>query len=253
MKKSKNIRSAVRPEGMLIYAEDIKQVCIANNITDDSYTIINRPTFKVSYEWNILDELNFIDHRTTKEEIFFLIRYLLEVVLSIFIPNVMLRGIIEERQRIALYFIMLAMTFIFEFAIMRGLKRQKTNKVKTIYKYRGALNKALNSYEKSGIINFDNVKKASIYRVNAGSCIEPSEFVGVIFLVIGISFLLPPLVQICLIPLFIILSVVAVKTSLFGLLRVTSVMQPDEYEIKMACDLLNHWKEISYSKTPKTN
>lgn len=113
---------------------------------------------------------------------------------------------------------------------------------------RGALNKALNAFEKKGDVpTFEEIKAASLYRGDRDRFLEPYEILGIICLMVSISFFSPTLwIQIVSIPFVLVLTWIAYKTSIFGVMKLTSVVEPEDYEMKMAGDLVYFWYTISF-------
>lgn len=247
--KAKKIRSVTGPQGMMIYTPDGKQACIADKITGTSYTLRTEPSY-FWYDQEELFNITYLDHFTKKQTIALIVRLSVEMIAALCIPMV-LKSMLTNRQSTALYLLLISISYILEFSIFRGMRRSRTIKGRNTYAMRGALNKALNAYEKKGRATVEYAKKCSIYRQNA-TFLEPHEASAVILLFVSISFLMPNFtIQLVLIPLWIGLIVLGCKTSLFGLLRVTSVVQPSEYELKIACELVEFWHTISYSKAPE--
>ena len=250
MRRKKMIRSSVGPTGMLIYTPDQKQVCIAYNVNGNHYTLRNEPAFF----WDGQEELfrlTYFDEYTRKESIFLFVRLIIEFMVVGFLPY-FLQNHISTRQLIGLTFFLFSMIYIFEFAILKGIQRRKSKKGLALLRWQGALNKAINAYEKTQKApSLKEVQNASIYRKYKDDYEEPNEVAGVIFFFISVSFFMPTvLLQIISIPILIYLTLYAYKTSFFGILRCTYAIEPPLYEMQMACDLIDFWLTISNSNTP---
>lgn len=244
------IRSSVGPTGMLIYTPDQKQVCIAYDVKGNHYTLRNEPAFF----WDGREELfrlKYFDEYTMKESIFLFVRLIVEFMVAGFLPY-FLQNHVPTRQLIGLTSFLFSMIYIFEFAILKGFQRRKSKKGLALLRWQGALNKAINAFEKTHKSpSLKEVQKASIYRKYKDDYEEPNEVVGVLFFFISVSFFMPTvLLQIISLPILILLALYAYRTSFFGILRCTYVIEPDLYEMQMARDLIDFWLEVSNSNTP---
>lgn len=59
---------------------------------------------------------------------------------------------------------MFATIYIFEFSILKGMQRRNSEKGKALLRWQGALNKAIDVFEKKTELSFEEIKKASKYR-----------------------------------------------------------------------------------------
>lgn len=251
MKKKTQIRSCVGPTGMLIYTPDQEQVCIAYDVNGNQFTLRNEPAF-CWYGKEELFKLKYFDEYSEKETIFVVIRFIIEFFGASFLP-LFLKSYISIRQVIGLYFFLFATIYILEFSILKGIQRRKSKKGRALLRWQGALNKAINAFEKNEELSFEDVKKASIYRKYKDCFMEPYEIVGVLFFFVSISFFMPTiLLQLISIPVLISLTITAYQTSFFGILKLTYVAEPEEYEMRMAHSLIEFWKSVSYSNAPIT-
>lgn len=244
----KEIRSTVGPRGMMIYTPDQSEVCIAYEMSGSSYTLKNEP----AYLWEGREELfhlrNFEEY-SGKEALILTVRFAIELFIATFLPGVLSNAVqLRTRTTIGLSFLLYSLVYIFEFSIMRGLKKQKSEKGKSIMRWRGALNKSINAFEKKkDLPTVDEIKSANLYRSDKDRYMEPCEISGIFFLMIAVSFFMPTLIiQLISIPLIICFTILVYKTSMFGLMRITHVLEPGDYEIQMASDLICFWYTISY-------
>ena len=248
MKRKNQIRSCVGPSGMLIYTPDQMQVCIAYDVNGSRFTLRNEP----AYCWSGKEELfklTYFDEHTKKETIFLVIRFFIEFFGVSFLP-IFLKQYLPVRQIIGLHFFLFATIYIFEFSILKGMQRRKSEKGRALLRWQGALNKAINAFEKKNELSFEEIKKASKYRDYKDIYMEPYEIAGIFFFFVSISFFMPTiLLQFMSIPILVILAINAYKTSFFGILRCTYVAEPEEYELKMAHSLIEFWNSVSNSNT----
>lgn len=250
----KRIRSGVGSKGMMLFTLDQKEACIAYDIDGTSYSLRNEPAIFWDYREEAY-ELTHIDYSESKEERKVLIRIVLEGFLI-----VCLQTILEETKIVSAFYgagigiLLWGIFFILEFNIFKCIQRKKTPQGIRMAKYRGALNKALNAMEKNGFkaLSLEKVKKASLYRKDRIYISTPQELLGIFFLFLSVWLFIPSnTLMIASIPFFIIMLVWAYKTSLFGVLTLASVAEPDEYEIKMAYELVKFWYDVSYSELPE--
>lgn len=249
MRKKSQIRSSVGPTGMLIYTPDEQQVCIAYDVNGSRYTLRNEPAFLWSGKEEIF-RLSYFDNYTEKEAIFLSIRLLVEFLGVSFLPQ-FLKDYVPIRQIIGLYFFLFAAIYIVEFAILRGRQRRKSERGRALLRWQGALNKAINAFEKKHELpSFEEIQKASKYRGYKDSYMEPHEIVGVLFFFVSISFFMPTVFwQLVSIPVLVLLTISAYRTSFFGILRCTYVAEPEIYESQMAHSLIEFWESVSNSNT----
>ena len=243
----RSIRSDVGYNGMILYTPDQEQVCIAYDANGDTYTLRNEPaifwkekedSFHYSYYEN-----------NKKEATYLLIRVILEFIAPIIIVGICTSfNLLTPSLRAGIYFFLFSFGSILENSILIGLKRRKSMKGIFLLKWRGALNMALNAFEKKHYPpTLDEIKKYSIYRINRDYHINPGEILALFFLFLAMAFFMPSkLALIVAIPILIFLFWLSYKTALFGVLRLTYVATPDVYELKMARDLIEFWYSVSY-------
>ena len=252
IKKKNEIRSAIGNRGMMIYTPDQTQVCIAYDLNGDSYSIRNEP----AEFWKAREELfhiNYHDKYTPKEIRNLIIRLIVEFMTAGFLPTILREmSNLLPRQIVGISFFSYALIYILEFSIFKGLKRRKSERGRMLLRWRGALNKAINAFEKNGRVpTFDEVEKASMYRSDRYCHIDSYEISGILFTFASISFFMPTVrLQIMSIPILIFITILACKTSLFGVLRLTYVAPPEPYELKIACNLVDFWFSVSYKDSP---
>ncbi len=252
MKGKGKIRSVVGYKGMIIYTPDQKQVCIAYDKDGNSYNIRNEPSF-LWYGKEELFYLTYIEERTPKESRNLFIRLILEFLVIGFLPYLLsmlnIFTFLKPRQIMGMQMALCAIVFIIEFSIWKGIKKRKSENEKVLLKWRGALNMAINSFEKQGKPpTLEEAKKSSIYRADRNYNMHPNEIVGIIFVFLSISFFMPTvLIQLITLPVLILVAKMAFSTSLFGIMSLTNVLFPELYELKMACDLVEFWYEISFN------
>lgn len=244
----RSIRSGVGYNGMLLYTPDKKQVCIAYDVTGTSYTVRNEP----ATSWQIKEDFfhdNYHDSYTRKEFNFLLVRLTLEILIPVIFLVVCNRmNLLPFRSRIGIYLLLVSLGYILEYSIIRGLKRKQTKKGNMIMKWRGALNMALNAFDKKqSPPTLEEIQKCYIYRINPEYGLSPGEISSIFFMFLSILCFIPTLtIQLISIPILFCIFVLAYKTALFGVLRLTFVTTPDLYEIKMARDLIAFWYSVSY-------
>lgn len=253
VKKRNEIRSTVGSRGMMIYTPDQSQVCIACDLNGDSYNIRNEP----AYLWEGREELFHITYEENylpRESIGLIIRLLVEFMAVGFLgPILRVTKIFSERQSIGIVLLAYGLIYILEFSIFRGLQRRKSERGRMLLRLRGALNKAINAFEKKGKEpTLEDVKKASIFRADRDRYLQPHELAGIFLVFAAISFFMPTVIlQIISIPILVFIMIMAYKTSLFGVLRLTYVAPPNQYELKMAQNLVEFWYSVSYKDSPK--
>ena len=254
LKRKERIRSTVGFNGMMIYTPNQEQVCIAYASNEDLYSIRNEPAIF----WRGREELFHLkkfDKYSPKEIRNTIMRITVEGLLIIliqrFLNNTTLFSI---RTVIGINLLLYAVFYILELSIFKGIHRRKSERGRALLKWRGALNMAINAFEKHGRVpTLEEVNSSSKYRANPDYFMEPHEMVSISFIFIAISFFMPTItIQIISIPILICIAISAYKTSLFGVLRLTYVLAPDLYEKRMARDLVEYWHSISHKDSPNT-
>lgn len=250
----KTIRSTAGRKGMMLFTLDQKEVCIAYDIDGENYTLRNEPAifWKNREEAYEVIHMDYCEPKKARKK---LIRIILEVIFLGCLPAILTKmRIVSPFYCAGICFLLWGIFYLLEFNILKDVQRKKTPQGMQKAKYRGALNKALNSMEKTGInsLTLEQVKKASLYRKDRNYNLKPEEIDGIFFLFLSVWCFMPSVtLRIASIPVLIIMMIWAYKTSLFGLLTLTSVAKPDEYEIKMAYELVKFWHDISYSELPE--
>lgn len=251
MMLKERIRSSVGTRGMMIYTPDQSQVCIAYDINGDNYTIKNEPACL----WEGKEELFhafLYEEYTTKETICIFVRLALEILFATFLPIILKHFFdIPARLYIGFYFSFYSFIYLLEFSILAGLHRRKTKAGQSLLRWRGALNKAINAFEKYHRPPLKHeIERASIYRHDKDRYMKPHEISGVFFAFLSVPFFMPTIaLSIISVPILILLIIVAYQTSFFGLLKLTSVAEPTEYEIQMSENLMDYWFSLSYKNT----
>ena len=241
MTKKEMIRSGVGPNGMLVYLPKKEEVGVVYDRDGDSYKITIQPSWMWTGREELFNALYF-DEMSKKDNVILVIRIILEVTgISIFPVIIKQFYVASFRQSLGISLLTIALFYFLEFCFFTGLRRKKSHRGRRLLKYRGALNKALNAMEKYNTIpTIEQIKKASKYRANPDYNMTPHQIIVILFVVSGLSFMMPSLlIQLASIPIFILFTIQAFKTSLFGLLHLTYVAEPEEYEMKMARDLLD--------------
>lgn len=254
MKRKSEVRSAIGRSGMMIYTPNQREACIAYENGESSYTIRNESAFF----WSGREELfhiTYCNDYTKKEERNFLLRIAIELIIIYILPFLLVDSIanLSIRTRIGIQLLLISFFYILEFSILKGFHRRKFEEGKKMAKMRGALNKAINAFEKiNKVPTLEEIRKASIYRMNPNYHLLPQEIASVIFIFTAISFFMPTVtIQIITIPVLIWLMLLGLKTSLFGILTLSYTMAPETYELEMASDLIAFWFSVSYKDSPE--
>lgn len=246
----RSIRSEVGYNGMMLYTPDQEQVCIAyDDANGDTYTLRNEPAIfwkekADSFHYRCYEIYNY-----NKEATYLLIRVILEFWVPFIIVGICTYlNLLTPYFRAGIYFFLFSFGSILENSILIGLKRRKSMKGIFLLKYRGALNMALNAFEKKHYPpSLEEIKKYSIFRININYHLYPGEILALFFLFLSMAFFMPSkFALIVVIPILVFLFLLACKTALFGVLRLTYVATPDVYELKMARDLIEFWYSVSY-------
>lgn len=244
----REIRYAVGPYGMIVYTPDKSQACIAYDVDGSNYILKNEPAIL----WKGREELFYLrnfEEYTPKEGIFLFIRMLLSMFAVSIFQTILKKYTTLSLQNVAgLSYLGYALIYLFEFSIMVGFKRRKSERGRRLMRLKGALNKAINAFEKKQAPpTIEEIKKASLYKSERDHHMKPNEIAGLVLIGVAIFMFIPTTkLQIILLPMVIIIEMVLYKTSIFGLLRVTQVLEPTEYEIIIATSLIEFWYEISY-------
>ena len=248
------IRSTVGVHGMMIYTPDQSQVCIAYDKNGDGYTIKNEPACL----WEGKEEIfhSFCsDSYVESGMLSTLIRLTCEIMFALFFPMI-LRNFFDVPIRICIgfYFFTYSFIYLFEFSILNGLYKRKTEIGQAILRWQGALNKAINAFEEHHRPPLQKeIEQANIYRHDKDRYMKPHESVGILFAFLSVPFFMPTItLSVISIPVAIFLTILAYQTSFFGLLKLTSVAKPTKHELQMAESLMEYWFSISYKNTLKS-
>lgn len=253
MKKEKKIRLAVGINGMILYTPDQSKVCTLMEDNEESFTIREEPRFlrEGSEEFFYT---SFFNPFSDKQKVFLFIRLVIEISLIILSTFVITgNSFLSVRNMVVIYALIFALFFYLEFSLFQRLQKAKSKSAKTILRYRGALHKALNAFKKlQRPPSLEEIKKANKYGNYEEHHLTPYDVFFIVPLFVAIIFSIPNIfIQIISIPIFIIIAIRTYQSSFFGLLRINYVAEPEEYEMKMARELVEFWFYISFSNTPK--
>lgn len=244
----RSIRSDVGYHGMMLYSPDQEQVCIAYDVNGDTYTLRAESAFFWKGKEDCFHYNSYHENYNDKESTYLLVRLMSEGLIPIIILCICnYLNLLTPYLSTGIYFFLISFGYILEYSILKGLKRRKSMKGIFLLRWRGALNMALNAFEKKNYPpTLEEIKKCSIYRINRDYHLSPDEVCALLFLFFSILFFMPnKLALIVAIPILIFLFLLAYKTALFGLLRLTYVATPNVYELKMARDLIEFWYSVS--------